>query len=118
MCSDCSCPSVSFSHYTEPSKRPKALKGYFTSSNAYLLVYMRVSDAHSTLDPEGVTPPEHMQRRVQKENSVLQTEVEGMVRDSCILQEGEERQRKELRELYSSLPVKPGTVGVGVEREG
>ena len=92
---------------------------------------MRVSDAHSTPDPEGVTPPEHMQRRVQEENFVLRTEVEGMVRDSCILQEGEERQRKELRELYSSLPVKPGTVGwagrgrggrgeggVGGEREG
>lgn len=109
---------MSFPHYTEPPKRPKAIKGYFTSSNAYLLVYVRVSNAHNAPDPDGLTPPENMQRRVQEENSVLQTEVEEMVRDSCILQKGEERQRKELRELYGSLPVKPGTVGVGVEREG
>ena len=77
------------------------------------MVYVRASDVDSTPDPATVTPPEHMQRRVQRENAILQGEVEGMMRDSCIMQEGEERQRKELSQVYNSLPVKPGTVGWG-----
>ena len=81
-------------------------------------MYVRASDVESTPDSGSVTPPEHVQRRVQEENTILQAEVEGMMRDSCIVQEGEERQRKELSQIYSSLPVKPGTVGYGWKCDG
>ena len=105
---DCSCPSTSPSHCTEPPKRPKPLKGYFTSSNAYILVYVRASDGDTTPDPIAVAPPDSMRQRVEGENTILQAEVEGMMRDSRLMQEGEERQRKDLSQLYGSLPVKPG----------
>ena len=74
---------------------------------------MRASDKSSAPDPSAVVPPDSMQRRVEGENAILQAEVEKMMRESRIVREDEERQRKELREVYNSLPVKPG----GRERE-